>query len=487
LLVAAFTLPGPSLDVSAGLFQSPVPTPPPNDQVGGAILIAELPYTNNQDTSLATWAPDDPGSCTSNGSVWYEYTASADTGIEADTFGSDYDTVLSAYVYTDTHTMALVACNDDENGLQSRVRFRASPDTTYYFLIGFCCGSGQDGGGNLVFSVQETPGPAHDDFENAKVITALPFEDHEDTWNASLETGEPVPSCVYSHEDWGSTVWYTYTPEESGLLIARTDAWFSSALAVYTGGSLNDLSETDCRRYAGQLPLSVQAGTTYYFQAGGLYSSGGDLWFYLEVAPPPEARFNFSPGQPSVFDNIWFYNYSYDPAGVGFESVLWDFGDGITSTEWSASHRYEVDEDYTVDLTVTTYDGRTDLTTDYLQVRTHDVAITKFSVPNAAKAGQTRSIAVGLSNSRYPEQVEVQLYRSEPGSYNSFERVGSLTQQVPVRQANRTTDFKFSYTFTSDEAQIGKVTFKAVARLLEANDALSADNEAISQPVKVRP
>lgn len=39
---------------------------------------------------------------------------------------------------------------------------------------------------------------------------------------------------------------------------------------------------------------------------------------------------------------------------------------------------------------------------------------------------------------------------------------GTLTQFVPVHKSNRTTGFDFSYTFTGEDARIGKVTFKAV-------------------------
>jgi hypothetical protein len=54
-----------------------------------------------------------------------------------------------------------------------------------------------------------------------------------------------------------------------------------------------------------------------------------------------------------------------------------------------------------------------------------------------------------------------------------------------LRGANRTTPFSFNYTFTSDDAAIGKVTFKAIANLVSARDALPADNEAIASPTKV--
>jgi PKD repeat protein len=487
LLVAVFALPGPNLDASAGLFDSPPPTPLQNDDFDNATVIDGLPFTDAQDTSTATWASDDPDSCSSNGSVWYTYTPTSDIYVDADTIGSGFDTVLSAYTGTrGSLEMVPGACNDDWYGLQSRVRFRAIADTTYYFLVGFCCGNGGDGGGDLVFSVQETSGPANDDFENAQVIGGLPFEHHTDTWSASLETGEPVPSCV-GGDPFDRTVWYSYTPEEGGSVTARIDAWFGSTLAVYTGDSLSELSEVSCRRWSGQLTQILDAGTTYYFQTGGLWAEGGDQWFYLEVTPPPVAEFGFDPYEPSVFDTVWFHNWSYDPAGVDIESVLWDFGDGSTSTEWWTSHRYASDGVYTVNLTVTTYDGRTDTTSREVQVRTHDVAITKFLVPNAAKAGQTRPIVVGLSNALYPEEVEVRLYRSVPGGYDAYEWVGTLVQSVPVRRVNRTTDFRFSYTFTDDDAYLGKVTFKAEAQLRDAHDALPADNEAISRPVKVMP
>lgn len=56
---------------------------------------------------------------------------------------------------------------------------------------------------------------------------------------------------------------------------------------------------------------------------------------------------------------------------------------------------------------------------------------------------------------------------------------------MPVRPANRTTDFSFSYTFTAGDAHVGKVTFKALANIFGGRDALAADNEAIAQPITV--
>jgi hypothetical protein len=116
-------------------------------------------------------------------------------------------------------------------------------------------------------------------------------------------------------------------------------------------------------------------------------------------------------------------------------------------------------------------------------VRTHDVSIAKMSVPQSASAGQNRSIVVGLSNRRYAETVRIDLFRSTATGFVQF---ASSTQSVPVRSGNKTSDFAFNYTFTEDDKAVGKVTFRAVATIVGARDALPADNEGISLPTKVR-
>ena len=108
----------------------------------------------------------------------------------------------------------------------------------------------------------------------------------------------------------------------------------------------------------------------------------------------------------------------------------------------------------------------------YCQYSAHDVAIKKFSVPQSARPNQTRRITVGVSNNACPDTVQVTLFR------NNVQILGTLTQFVPVRGPNRTTDFAFSYTFTSGDATAKKVTFTAVATIIGAADAFPSDNAA---------
>ena len=100
-----------------------------------------------QDTSTKTSASTDPdlSSCgvTANtgkglGTVWYTYTATANTAISLDTFGSDYDTFIAVWV-DGASGLDLVACNDNSAGStigESQLAIRVQTGTTYYIEVG---------------------------------------------------------------------------------------------------------------------------------------------------------------------------------------------------------------------------------------------------------------------------------------------------------------------------------------------------------------
>jgi PKD repeat protein len=194
--------------------------------------------------------------------------------------------------------------------------------------------------------------------------------------------------------------------------------------------------------------------------------------------------FYYSPADPSIFDTIQFYDQSYDPAGAGVSSELWDFGDGASAMGTSPRHRYPADGTYRLTLTVSTRDGRTASTSRDVLVRTHDVAVAGVAVPQTAKVGQTLPIAVGLTNSRYPERVRVVLLKRIAGG--GWQHVGVLTQNVPA-EAGHTTSFAFDYTFTPEDGQLGQVSFQAIAAIQGARDAAPDDNTFVSLPTSVTP
>ena len=106
---------------------------PANDDIAAATTIGSLPFTDTLDTTEATTAADDPTCAGSGHTVWYTFTPSADIRLDANTFGSSYDTTISVYAGS-PGALTQIACNDDASGLQSQVVFDATGGQTLYIL-----------------------------------------------------------------------------------------------------------------------------------------------------------------------------------------------------------------------------------------------------------------------------------------------------------------------------------------------------------------
>ncbi len=177
----------------------------------------------------------------------------------------------------------------------------------------------------------------------------------------------------------------------------------------------------------------------------------------------------------------------WDPFREPVVSGEWDFGDGTTAPvreQGPTYHHFAADGVYQVGVTVVTRDGRVGTTTRAVTVESHDVAITKFTVPSSAKAGQSKPVTVRLANTRYRESATVDLY-VDNGQSRTL--VGTTTLDVPARETGKV-DVPFSYTFTAADALMGKVAFRAVVRLpYPVRDARPADNEVIALATTVKP
>jgi PKD repeat protein len=458
--------------------------PPLNDNRDSARFIPSVPFFDSTDVTHATVEPGEATSACHDTiaaptrTVWYFYVSHAPgtAHLTAQLFGPA-PAILSVYVVS--ADLLPVGCNSNFGP----VTFNADSGTGFFFQISDSAGAT----GPTVFSLQQDtiipppppppppPPSGNDNFADAVAAPGVPFTATAVFDFATREPGEPPAFCFFQSR----TVWYRFTPTTTQAVSVTLQAPFFDGVTVYQGTSLNSLSFLRCASsFGGQATFTAEAGQTYYFQVGS--DQPGTATFSLQPPPPPQADFGTNPFDPSVFDVVQFLDFSFDPGGIGIQSKQWDFGDGATATDPFPTHRYAADGDYLVRLTVTTFDGRTGSTSRTLQVRTHDVAITRFATPASGQTGKTSKISVDIRSNRLPESVQVQLYKSVPGG---FQLVAVSEQTLPTR--NRVTSVGFSYTFTPDDAIIGKVTFRAVAMLTNARDALPADNEAIGDPTKV--
>jgi hypothetical protein len=456
---------------------------PSNDNFADATVIdpAALPFSAGVAIDDATTESESIpcGLPSGNGqTVWYAITPAANVTLRAQISASFYYQFIAAYREDGVGLGGLinVGCASWLYG-NSRFAFHVNAGTTYYIQAGSNFGSS----GIIGISVEQVAPPANDDLADATPIASLPYGDSFDVTAAGMEPGEPTPSCASGLL---GTAWYAFTPATSGSYTASAPyAGFWSQVAVYTGSDVANLHELACAQFYQVTTFHATAGTTYYVEAGAQAGSMGLVNVRLELTPNPTAAYSFT-GDPSTFDTVQFFDQSYDPGQAGFATETWTFGDGASVIDPGCcpTHRYAADGDYSVSLAVTTVDGRTDRATRTVSVRTHDIAITKLGVPNAASAGQTRQITVGLANRRYPETVAVTLFRLTPAGAMA---IGTAYQSVPVRSGNRTTEVAFSYTFTADDAALGKVSFQAVATIQGPRDAVPGDNQAQSLPTKV--
>ena len=107
-----------------------------NDEFASATVVSGLPFTDVSSTVDAHPAADDPTDCNASGnSIWYSFTPSSDMILSADTFDSNFDTVLSAHT-RDQDMWQSAGCNDDSAGsTRSQFYVFATAGVTYYFKV----------------------------------------------------------------------------------------------------------------------------------------------------------------------------------------------------------------------------------------------------------------------------------------------------------------------------------------------------------------
>lgn len=455
--------------------------PPANDDFDDSAGITSLPFATQADTSAATKATDDPIGCHGyavTGTVWFEYTATQDGLLRATTAGSDHRMVLAANTGRRGQLQGVAdAC---EYGNDPAITFRATAGTTYFFMVGGI----ETPGGALSFALDTIAPAANDAFADAEPVTALPFTRQPDLSLASFEAEEPESSCV--DDESAPSVWYSYPASGSARSITARIEGGDTAVTVYAGNSLPELTQVTCNRSSyDPAVFRANAGTGYTIRVTGPHRSYGPVQLFLDEAPPLRPDVSVSPSSPTVFDNVSFSVSSWNAIDKPF-SGTWDFGDGTTAPVGTepVSHRYAADGVYSAKLHATSPDGRTATVDLPVTVTTHDVGISKFVVPASARQGESKPIAVDVTNTRYAETVTVVLSKR---STDYWTEVGKLTLRVPARATGKVR-FPFSYTFSGDDALVGKVAFRAEVRLeYPATDARPADNEAISVATTVKP
>ena len=350
----------------------PAPTPTnstglPNDVCSNATAITAVPFSNTTLTTAATIDASDPLPACGNGSrsksVWYRFTAPSTGTVTANTFGTSYDTILAAYVGScGAFSPVPGACNDDTNGRQSQVSFRATAATTYYFMAVAYTNTG----GSLVFQLAfqpaastatptrtftprpptptfttgpaatatftpvapaptftsppptptfttapQAPAPPSTGLQNDSATTpvdigATPFSQTVSTTSATTDASDPSPAC--GNHSRARSVWYRFTAPSNGTLTANTfGSNYDTILSGFasSGAALSSLACNDDTNSAqSRVSFQATAGSVYYFMVTAYSGNGGTLIFQLTFLgtanpAPPTATFTSGPATPT--------------------------------------------------------------------------------------------------------------------------------------------------------------------------------------------
>ncbi len=242
-VVLAATLAAPGVSATSLVFQSPPPVPPPNDNFSDATVITGMSFSQSVDVTGATTEAGEPqGACCEapQQTVWYAFTPLENGAASVSLWGNDsMNTNLNAY-RADGPGLSGLSSSLGNARYGGGFTLNVQANQTYYFQAG----TNWPSSNILYFSMSFLPTPANDNFANAKVIATLPYDDNTDMTAASIEAGEPMPSCSSTSK----TIWYAYTPTASGSFSQRTDTWWpETVVAVYTGSSLSSLQQVACR------------------------------------------------------------------------------------------------------------------------------------------------------------------------------------------------------------------------------------------------
>ncbi|MBL7982005.1 MAG: hypothetical protein JNL52_09370 [Flavobacteriales bacterium] len=283
-----------------GTFNICVSTPAVvNDDPCGAVgLPVNGTCVNTSSTNVnatATAGIPDPGCAAySGGDVWFTFVAPASGAVEMLT-GANGMTDSGMALYSATAcggTFSLIDCNDDGNGLMSRINAGGlTPGTTYYIRVWGYGGST----GTFNICVRSAIPPPNDEPCNAidLALTSNCTYSAYTNLDATATSGIPAPGCGnYA----GGDVWFRFTATATALVTIRTTAGTltNATMALYQANTCNGtFTLVACDNTSGPgnmpfmslTPLELVPGATYYLRVWGNNGSTGTFNLCANTAP----------------------------------------------------------------------------------------------------------------------------------------------------------------------------------------------------------
>ncbi len=334
------------MGASLGVLAPPALAAPANDAFAQRTNLHDaLPVHETESNEGATADPGGRVAELAKGhSIWWEWESPLTGWVTVSTCDSDFQTVLNVFEGTELgHLTSLTA--DRGNGDEGPGCWETYTTYTFAATAGHEYVIGADGNemyapplpgeevriptgeGEVELSIEATTVPPNDDLADATplgghfdTVHESPFEPPTDdrylveqtpgyNWGATKQAGEPD----HAGDPGGASVWYSWTPAESGeARISLQGSGGPKLLALYSGSSLSGLVPVASISEAGErLIAEVTGGTEYRIAVDGSHvEHASEPWrgsymgaFVLSmelVLPPASASPSVEPTTPAA-------------------------------------------------------------------------------------------------------------------------------------------------------------------------------------------
>jgi outer membrane protein assembly factor BamB/subtilisin family serine protease len=275
--LAGKTISGGRLNLSAALRATTAR--PFNDDFAGRATFSGETGTSRGGVRHATREAGEPvhAGIAGQGSLWWTWTAPRSGSVSFDTKGSNFDTLLAVYTGSRLDALTSVSANDNDGSAEtSRVSFNAVAGTAYHIAV--------DAKALVdapLVALNATLLARNDAFDAGQRVAGLSWSVRSDNRAATRETGEPR---IRSNAG-GNSVWFRWVaPATRRYHITSFSSQFNTMLGVFTGNTVNSLTElassltsgdSNITISPGAVTINATAGMTYHIVVDSEVSSSG--------------------------------------------------------------------------------------------------------------------------------------------------------------------------------------------------------------------
>ena len=248
--------------------------------------------TNNRIATAETGEPA-PGAFPPRHTLWFDFVPETSGSFEVDTVvttGSktSHNTYLAVYTGSSLDTLTQVAADTLESGpdFDSLLTFSATAGQHYKIVTGFPTNLATPLLGPAGLRIRKVEPVLNDNFADAATVpnpagasfSTLTGKNR----GATVETGEPLTAVDFGNPS-QNTVWWKWTADRTTKMQVNTiGSSFDTVLWVYTGNSVNALTEIAFDDETGGSYTSLATftpviGTTYYFRVAGWDNASGNV------------------------------------------------------------------------------------------------------------------------------------------------------------------------------------------------------------------